>query len=711
MLPFSLQSIPKGLLIACALLLAWVPGVEAAELQKLLEKGLAEGITIDLKNPSYCHGVLSTDEGGVITAPGLRIQALHLRYTHLSEEDPVQMTIEAEGDLIFECGDYLFVGDKLFYDFQKQEGVITNGKTALPPWFFGGETIEIRPDGSYVVNNGYVTTSEHDRPEWGIYSKVLSITEENNLFATQVELKLFNYPLLWVPSLRTQLDSIFDFPLRYRFRWGGRQGPRVGFNYEIFSWNRWKTSVRFDYRLTRGPGGGLETSYHSEDDNTLFQSIYYLAKDSSILHPDEKARYRFEGIFRKLIPENRTHFLLTWDKISDKNMPSSYYDRDFDFDTSQRTQLLVRHREDRWISHFYMRGRVNSFQTVKEELPTLKVGFKPFELPHSGIIAENWASASYLDFKYSEHLCRVHNYSSSRFDYRPTLYRPFVFGSFFTATPELGAIAITYGDSPCEGNQSLIMGKVGCQLRSQLYRYYRSFKHVVAPYAYYRYYSSPTSSPHQHFIFDIEDGWTRLNYLQIGINQALYYKGEEGKPRSLLTADLYTYAFFDTRKIPQPIPRIYGRFIFFPFLTMKHIIDTAWNLEHGQLDHFNFRIEWTLHANLAFTLEYRHRGRYSWRKVDENNFFVDVFHREKCLLHSQLSERRDTLLFHAFYRFHPNWAVDISSRQGWHHLRQPAYFEYEIDLLTTFQTAWHVRFSFQRQENDTRFATYVTVGL
>jgi hypothetical protein len=32
-------------------------------------------------------------------------------------------------------------------------------------------------------------------------------------------------------------------------------------------------------------------------------------------------------------------------------------------------------------------------------------------------------------------------------------------------------------------------------------------------------------------------------------------------------------------------------------------------------------------------------------------------------------------------------------------------------VLTTIQTAWHVRFSFQHQENDTRFATYLNVGL
>lgn len=151
--------------------------------------------------------------------------------------------------------------------------------------------------------------------------------------------------------------------------------------------------------------------------------------------------------------------------------------------------------------------------------------------------------------------------------------------------------------------------------------------------------------------------------------------------------------------------------VVFSLPTVKHTVDAAWNLQHNQVDYFNFHSEWTLHANFALSAEYRHRGRYSWRKVDPENFFLDVFHSENRLLHSSLSDRRDTILLHFFYRFHPNWALEFASHQGWNRLREPSYLEYEIDLLTTIQTAWHLRFSFQHKENDNRFAMYVTVGL
>src|SRR5262249_39243509 len=161
------------------------------------------------------------------------------------------------------------------------------------------------------------------------------------------------------------------------------------------------------------------------------------------------------------------------------------------------------------------------------------------------------------------------------------------------------------------------------------------------PYAKYTYYSSPASSPHQHYIFDLSDGWTRLNYLSFGINNAFYKKRSSSTIAQVLTADIYAYAFFNTNKMPQTIPRLYGRFVFYLLPTVKHILNTAWNFEHNQLDHFNFRTEWTWSDDFAIACEYRHRDAWSWRKADHENFFLDVFRSERQLHHSPVSDRRD----------------------------------------------------------------------
>lgn len=680
------------------------------EIDKLLQKGNEREITVDLREPLYNDGVLSTEKGGVISASGIRIQALHLRYTHKIINQTLVWTIEGEGNLMIEFGEYIFVGNKLFYNFQTKEGVIEHGKTSLEPWYFGGERLELRADGSYIIYHGYLTTSEKNEPDWGIYSQTLHL-QENNLMAQDVRVKIFNYTVLWVPALKTNLNFIFDNPVRYRFRWGGRQGPRLGLTYEIFSWKYWKTFVRFDYRLARGPGGGIETRYRSLDRKTEFHSINYLAKDYSILGPHKKTRYRLEGNFQKLMDRDKTSILLTYDKISDRDMPSNYYDRDFDFDTSKRSQLRIRRGESVWIGNFYTRIRINSFQTVKQELPTFETNFKPFELGQTGIIFGNTANASYLNFEYSKSLSQIHNYSSSRFQYFPTLYRPIVIERFGCLTPEIGMITIFYGDGPKHDAQWLMLGKSRLTLQTQLYRYYNFIKHVVKPYASYYYYSTPLSCPRKHYIFDLSDGWTRLNYLSFGINNSFYTKHNSDDIKCIGSASLYSFAFFDTHTIHQTIPRIYGKLSFFSSSKTKHILDTAWNLEHNQFDYLNLRNEWTVSTNFAITLEYRYRGPYWWRKVDRENFFLDMIYSEQKLKCSLLSDRKNTLLVHFFYRFHPNWACEFTSRQGWNRKKEPNYLEFEFDVFTTIQTAWNLRLSYQHQEHDKRVAMYLNIGL
>lgn len=665
------------------------------------------GVTVDLREPHYCDGLLLTEKGGIISAPGLRIQAEQLKYTKKES----LWTIEGEGDLIIEFSEAVFVGEKLNYNFATREGIITKGRLAIPPWFFGGDEIELKSDGTYLIRDGYITTSERSLPEWGILSENIAIDQNNNLKASDVHFKVGDTTVFWLPSFKTNLNTIFDNPIRYRFRWGGHQGPRVGLTYEVLAWKNWKTLLRFDYRITRGPGGGIETTYRSPDKKTEFQSINYISKDSSILHPNEKARYEFEGSFRKRMDDDKTTLLATYDKVSDKDMPSTYFDRDFDFVTTGRTQLQIRRQEEWGIATFYSRVRINSFQTVKEELPTLRVCYKPFSIKQTGIIFENAASASYLQFQYSKHLLDFHNYCSTRFQYFPTFYRPFVFGPWCTLTPEVGMIAILYGNSPEKEQEGQTIGKAGLRLQTHLFHSYGSFKHVIEPYVHYRYFSSPTCPHRHHYIFDITDGWARLNYLAFGVNNS--FLGTPGKAQNFPSAscDLYSFAFFDTEKIRQSIPRVYGKFSVLALSTLRHVIHTGWNIDQGQLDFFHFRTEWTVNADLALSSEYRHRGPYWWRKVDKENFFLDMVHSEERLYHSLVSERSDTLLLHAFYRFIPNWSVELTTRQGWNKKRSPSYFEYEIDLLTTIQSAWHLRLSYQHQENDDRFAMYLNVGV
>ncbi|MFV0340312.1 MAG: hypothetical protein ACK5MA_06775 [Parachlamydiaceae bacterium] len=670
-----------------------------------LLSGAEPSICIDLKEPVYEGGVLRTTQGGVIQGEGIRVQAQEITYS----KSESACTLSASTNLIMQFGEYYFIADSLEYDFISQQGVLTNATTAVEPWFFGGETVYLNSDGSITLFNGFITTSETDERDWELQCDAAVLEEKRYLKAFDLKMRILDVPVFWLPCLQTDLESIFDSPVRYNLKWGGSQGVRASMVYEVFNWNRFKTFLRLDYRIKRGPGGGIETYYLSEDHREEFNTINYAAMDNSVSNPHETLRYRFQGLYRNLVYDDSIAVHLSWDKLSDRDMATDYNDRGLELDIAGRTQLLIRKQEETRIERFVSRLKVNQFQSVKQQLPTIELSWKPKLLGYTGIYSDTFFRASYLDFSYSNDTIDVHDYNSTRVELNQEFYRPMPF-RYFTLTPEAGTEMIFYGNSP-EGNaRFLALFYGGAEAKMAFSKVMGCTKHVFEPYAKFIYYTSPTVSPHNHYIFDIDDGWYQANTLKVGCSNQIFRKTECCLSRPLLV-DLYTYGFFDTPTIGKLFPEVYADVSYLASDTVRHTVEFAWDLQHGKLYHFNARTEWTAAKDLAIRGEYRHRSEYDWRKADHTNFILDAFRSEKSLLHSTLSDRRDTLIAAFFYQFNPNWGCEFEARQGWNRRCEPSYTEFELDLLGTLRSAINVKFSYQHKEGDDRVAFYFTIGL
>lgn len=700
---------PTYFIFAFALLCC--PTISLADLKENLLKGiLVEGINVDLREPLLCDGVLTTTKGGVITGPGIRIQAQEITYTRKSLAGEAICNLKAEGDLILEFGDYIFVGESLEYDFQTRTGIIYCGRTGRPPWFLGGESIHLCADGSYTIRNGFITTSESYKNDWQINAEEATLKNQNLLSAKNVRFSFYEKTLFWLSQLNFDLDMITDHPIRYSIGWGGRQGPRVGMKYEIFSWERVKTFLRLDYRLSRGPGIGIDTSYHSADRQEFLETINYIARDNSIFLPHERLRYRIQGVYHNLLADKQLSIDLSYDKLSDRYMATDYADQGLDIEEAERTQLDIRRQSENWIINFLARPRINTFETIKQELPTFQTNWRPYLLGPTGIISDNQVKISYLDYVYAHNLRDVHDYNATRIACTHRLYRPFTFGPL-NATPQARTVAIFYGNSSGGQVRWLLTGVLGCDFNIPFSRNYTTTKHVIIPYVNHQYIAFPTISPQDHYIFDINDGWYRLHMTRFGIRQSLYRKDWRGFIQRYLFADLYANAFIDTHTIPLTVPKVYSRVVFNSSYTLRHTIETAWDFFKNRVDHFNIRTQWTINPDLAISLEYRHRDAFAWRKVDYDNYILDAFHTIEELHHSQLSDRRDTALLHFFYRFHPTWAVEFESRHGWNRRNRSRYTEFEVDLLATLRSAWQVKLAYQHKESEDRVAVYFSIGL
>lgn len=659
---------------------------------------------VTLKDPSYVGGVLKTDKGGVITAPGLRIQAQSIEYTNKVENGiPVQRVV-AEGDLMMEYQERAFVGRRLEFDLITKTGSLKEGKTFVDIWFLGGESIELKEDGSYVIYGGYITTCESQENTWEIKADRVKITNGDLLSAKDIRFRFVKIPLFWLPAFKSSLKFFRDPPIRYKLLWDKGLGPRLSMRYRIYSWEQFQAFFRFDYRITHGPGAALETDYHSLDERTVFLTKNYGAYDKSFPNEHGYNRFRFQGLFHTSSADQKTQFHAQWDRLSDDRMISDFKSEDFEINTQMRTYLTFSHQEDHIFGNFSVQPRINPFQSMNQELPYAIIGVRPFEIWKTGIISQNFISGSYLDYTYTNQLERfLQDRKSGRLETRNELYRPIGLGPV-TLTPKLGMVAIYYSNSPDRDPIGQWIFHYGAEATTHLSRPFGNYKHLVQPYLNYDGWTRPQAAVNNYFVFDIEDGYARLDQLRVGIKNSLYNKT---RPKFLpvVESDLYTYGFFGAQSFHQVIPKIYADLSFhFPRLAIQGGL--AWNFQEHLLDYGNLLTLWTVNDRFALGAEFRHRSKFDWRKADHENFVVDFARSLSELLISPMSDRRNTLITKAHIRFSPRWNMHLESRYGWGRDNEPNYKDAKATLYTMITCSWQLRLTYEYTPNDPFRITY-----
>ncbi len=653
----------------------------------------AEEIKVDLRNPVFKNGVLYTSQGGVIQNSDIRIQAKNIQYFHRIEEGKMVQKIEAEGDLMIQYKGRVFVGSELEFDLNKKTGMVYEGKTFSSMWYVGGDQIQLNSDGSYKVMNAFVTTCENKESSWDLHAKRVHVIKDQFFKAKKVRLRFFKIPTLWLPSFKLNLKKFKEPIFRYYVNWN--KGPKLGFRYQLTSWRDFALYGRLEYRWAKGWGGALETEYFPENHLTTFVTRSYLGRDRLFNAQDVERRYRLQGALHSASQSSKTHLTLTWDKYSDVRMPGDFKSEDFEVNTAMRTLFYVHHREDDFISYFKVRPRVNPFESIKQDLPTLYVITRPSEVKKTGVISSNFVKASYLDFDYSDQLITsLKDFQSARVEVYERLDRPIHLGAL-TATPHVAGRAIFYSSSPSHGSQFLGLIGYGVKANLQGQRQFSRYKHIIQPYFEYKALTRPTQTPDAHYIFSIQDGYQKIQQIEIGTRNLLFSSKRLCKEASF-TADLYANAFFSDPVIPQVIPRLY-LWLGWRIPSVHLTLHNCYNFRHHLIDFSNARLKWTVNENVAMSLEALYRSKYDWRKADHDNFILDVTRSEEELLESPLSDRRITLLSNLFIRLTPFWELKFESHHGFYrlyknHIRENPYTEFKIHLYTWISSAWKLHF-------------------
>ncbi|NGX50213.1 MAG: LPS-assembly protein LptD [Chlamydiae bacterium] len=665
--------------------------------------------TINLKDPQYRDGTISTDQGGVITSPELRIQARHIVYINRGEKGEAVHRVIAEGELMVDRGGHTYVGRRLEYDFITKTGIVYDGVTAIDLWFLGGEKIRLNPDKSFYLYNAFVTTSENQKADWKIHSRTVEITKKNQLAAKNVTFRFFETPIFWLPSFKSNLKTVTDSPVRYRLDWDKGLSPKLDMRYRIYSWEKLALFLRFNVRPSKGVGAAFESDYHSLNRRTQFLTRSYVDHDAFYRDTNSdrpRTHYRLQGLYKVQNEKGNTHLHATYDWLSDKNMQTDFNDDQFELKTAKETVLEMRNTQDWMIFGINGRFRVNTFQGMKQELPETFWTPKSFQLGESGIISQNRLKVAYLDYVSATDIeASVPDFNAARLSTHNELYRPFT-RSGFTLTPLIGFNGIFYGDSQLDHPVGQAVLTYQLLLDLMLKRNYPRACHHLQPYAVYQGLTHPTTSPDSPYIFSIQDGFNRLNLLKTGVRNLFYFKSAPLFEPNII-ADLYAYSFFADSTFKKTVPKIQGDFTW-NFPSWRFQSRLGWNIEEQLLDYANIALAWTINENFAFKTEYRHRSRFYWRRDDPNNFIMEVSRDISDLLKSPLSDGRNTLLSQLQIKIAPQWIARIESHIGWGRGKEPNYNEVKVDLITMISTSWRLRITFvhapaPKKKND-RFA-------
>jgi hypothetical protein len=647
----------------------------------------AEELVINLKDPTFHQGVITTEDGGIITGDQLRIQARKIVYTNKVENGVPMKRIVAEGDLLLEYAGRPFVGEKLEYDFLSKSGTLYNGRTSADYWFIGGDEIKLEPDGSYLVENAYITTVEGQDAWWELRSSQIGIQEKNLLSAKNIKFNFFNFPLLWLPSFKLNLKWFRgDSPIRYKFIWDQILKQKVSMRYEVFSNENLGVWARFDYQFKYGPGGAIETDYRSADERTTFKTRNYGGYGKFIPQQKSKNQFRFQGQWLTTSEDNKTHVHMTYDKMSSIKMPQDFKSDDFEINTQKRTIFFVTHQEENIFSRFNFQPRINRFQSINQQLPLFTADIRPLSLGKSGLISENWFSAGYLDYVFASRLSReLPSTRAGRFEMNSSLYRPLNLGPIIL-TPLIGGVGIFYTNSPQHQTTGQGIGVYGGDLNLPLSRSYERVTHTLKPYANFLGLTHPTSGLNNHYIFDINDGYQTLNQLKTGFRQE-FFSRRKFKFLPNFALDLYAYGFFGKTAFHRTFPKSYLDFeIHRPSFAIISTI--SYNMQQMLWDYVNIRTDWTVSEDVALGFDYRHRSKFDWRKADPDNFILDVSRPISQLVHSPISDGRNTFFTRLYVRFSPTWTLQFESHSGWGRRDEPNYNEFNLKLSTFVTGKW-----------------------
>ncbi len=272
--------------------------------------------------------------------------------------------------------------------------------------------------------------------------------------------KVYGVPLLWLPAFYKPRDEslrLFSIQMGKSSGWGYYVMMSRRFNFTDYP----NSSVKLmaDYYNLRGWGFGATGRFALENSRTdLFAYTIYDLRPAEDVDYD-KYRIRVPHFRYDLRLSNVTHITPRLDfrgaieYSSDPYVARDYFRDRYTSNPMPATYAALEQQFDHFSASIYYRPRINTFYTVVEKVPEVRLDVHRQELFNTNIYYQGGMTAGYDQMrwiKFNENFdipdTRLHNYQSFRFSMTHFLYYPLNF-NFINIVPRAGVKFLAYSNS------------------------------------------------------------------------------------------------------------------------------------------------------------------------------------------------------------------------------------------------------------------------
>lgn len=270
-------------------------------------------------------------------------------------------------------------GEKMKYNFDKQEGIIYDAHLTAVPFYGAGKTIERLGPQQMLANEAFVTTCDLESPHYRLLAKKIQIFTGKKVVASGLTMKVGGIPIFYLPKYIHLIDDkrprVTVIP-GYEKEWGA---------YLLTSWRYYfnenaKGLVHVDYREKKDLAWGIDYSYKLPNAGEGLIRTYYMnertiqSKRAWVTPRDSKERERFKAEWRhKWQIDPDTLAIWQYYKLKDKDFLKDYYKREYEKIPEPKSFFLLTRTLPSATLSFDVEKRVNHFFPTTEMLPQIKL--------------------------------------------------------------------------------------------------------------------------------------------------------------------------------------------------------------------------------------------------------------------------------------------------------------------------------------------------